>query len=76
MLVSSGEPFTEELLDGLRAAAPSATVILNVYGCTEVAADATSFEANRMPQSRRTTSVEASTTIDSPLRPDAVHTSR
>ena len=43
--MSSGEALTVKLVDRLYAALPSQTVILNIYGCTEVAADATCYEA-------------------------------
>ena len=52
VLVSSGEPLTVELVQSLRIVLPPATVILNIYGCTEVAADAASCEASREAQSR------------------------
>ena len=41
MLVSSGEPLSEQLLRQLQAALPARMHILNIYGCTEVSADAT-----------------------------------
>ena len=45
MLVSSGEPLQEQLLRRLQAALPAQAPILNIYGCTEVSADATCFNA-------------------------------
>ncbi len=50
VLVSSGEALTVDLLDRLQAALPLQTVILNIYGCTEVAADVTCCEAQRASQ--------------------------
>lgn len=41
MLVSSGEPLSEQLLRQLQAALPAQVHILNIYGCAEVSADAT-----------------------------------
>ena len=44
LVASSGEPLTVDLLDRVHAVLPRATV-LNIYGCTEVAADVTCYEA-------------------------------
>ena len=41
MLVSSGEPLSERLLRQLQEVLPAHACILNIYGCTEVSADAT-----------------------------------
>ncbi len=50
LLVSSGEPLPMELANRLHAALPSATHIVNIYGCTEVAADATCYESQATPE--------------------------
>ena len=42
VLVSSGEPLPEQLFRQLQSALPVHMYILNIYGCTEVSADATS----------------------------------
>ena len=41
VLVSSGEPLSEQLLWQLQDTLPEQVCILNIYGCTEVSADAT-----------------------------------
>jgi len=43
MLVSSGEALPERLLRQVQDALPAQTSVLNIYGCTEVSADATCF---------------------------------
>ena len=45
VVISSGEPLQEQLLMQLQDALPPHCTILNVYGCTEVSADATCFDA-------------------------------
>ena len=45
VVLSSGEPLQEPLLIQLQDALPAHATILNVYGCTEVSADATCFDA-------------------------------
>ena len=41
MLVSSGEPLPEQLFRQLQEVLPADLYVLNIYGCTEVSADAT-----------------------------------
>ena len=50
MLVSSGEPLPEQLLRQLQDALPGQTSVLNIYGCTEVSADATCYCATPLPR--------------------------
>ena len=76
MLVSSGEPLTVELLDAVHAALPPTTVVLNIYGCTEVAADATSCEAERVSPLQPKGSSQLGETGDSPRQCDAAQGSR
>ena len=74
--MSSGEPLSEELADRLRAVLPSATSIVNIYGCTEVAADATSYEVQQRPQPRPTDTVTPSAARGSASQSDGVQSIR
>ena len=53
VVVSSGEPLQEQLLIQLQDALPAHATILNVYGCTEVSADATFFDATSWQRKAR-----------------------
>lgn len=50
VLVSSGEPLQEQLLWQLQDALPVKATILNIYGSTEVSADATCFCVSSLPR--------------------------
>ena len=50
LVISSGETLTNRLAQQLKQSLPEACKLLNVYGCTEVAADATCHEVLRAPQ--------------------------
>ena len=59
--MSSGEALKVDLANSLRAALPPPAVILNIYGCTEVAADATCYE---VPWKQRQGSAEQQSKIE------------
>ena len=44
VLISSGEPLTVALAQALRQCLPDSCSLLNLYGCTELAADCTCFD--------------------------------
>ena len=50
VLVSSGEPLQEQLLWQLQDALPVKAAVLNIYGSTEVSADATCFCVSLLPR--------------------------
>lgn len=70
MAVSSGEPLPVALLARMQAVLPASVRILNLYGCTEVAADCTCLDATSWLQ-------QAQQVLDLALRagrpPSALH---
>ena len=76
MLVSSGEPLTVGLLHRLCAVLPPATRIINIYGCTEVAADATWYEAQATPKLQSKALKRPSTSDNSAVQAVSAHPGR